>query len=167
MTKATGRKVGRPLNTIESALTEKQEMAMAFEIQFPDGNEIGGWSNSKLARKVGVNPQTVSKWRLANNYKKHFKERLKERRIEKISSPATFDDEKETLRLSEIERTQKNRRTYIEAYVNTHWNGPTAEPGGGRLFKTKNELIQHLFDEDLLPTMATTLWVREANRRSK
>ena len=53
MTRATGRKKGRPLNTIETPLTEKQEMALALEIQNPNGNEIGGLSNSKLARKVG------------------------------------------------------------------------------------------------------------------
>lgn len=165
MTKATGGKIGRPQNTIETALTAKQEMALALEIQNPKGNEIGGWSNSKLARKVGVRPQTVSKWRRANNYKKQFEIGLKKKRLEKISDPASFVDEKETLRRLEFERIQKNKRIYIESYVNSNWTGPFEEPGGGRLFESKAELIQFLLDNDLLPAETMIRLVRKANLR--
>jgi hypothetical protein len=167
MTKATGRKRGRPPKTMDTALTARQERALAIEIQNPKGNSIGGLSVSNLARKVGEKPQTVSKWRGAINYRKSFEEGLKKRRLEKICDPSSPVDEDEAARLVEIARVQKNKRTHIESYVNSNWTGPFEEPGGGQWFKSKDEFIKYLLDNDLLPAKTMIGFVRKSNLRPK
>lgn len=167
MTKATGQKRGRPPKTMVTALTARQERALAIEIQNPKGNSIGGLSVSDLARKVGEKPQTVSKWRGAINYKKAFEDGLKKTRIEKICNPTNSVDEDEAARLLEIARVEKSKRTHIESYVNSNWTGPFEEPGGGRWFNSKEEFIKHLLDNDLLPAKTMIGYVRKSNLRPK